>query len=110
MTKLLVVLIALVLAWIWVSRMVRGVLGSPRAAEARSFLRLLQVLQRAAGNQRAGGAGAGAAGTGRSRSAPAGPDRAGALVRCRRCGVHVPEPHLTAGVCGDCLKEEDRTA
>ena len=108
MTRLLVILIALVLAWIWVSRMVRGVFRSPRAAEARSLLRLLQVLQRAAGGHRgAAGAGTGAAAAaGRSAS---GVDRTGALVRCRRCGVHVPEPHLTAGVCGDCLKEEDRT-
>lgn len=76
MTRLLVILIAILLAWIWIARMIRGVLR----------------------------------GTSRSRPATTSDsDRPKALLRCRRCGVHVPETQLTAGVCGSCLNE-DRTA
>ncbi len=105
MTRLLVILIAILLAWLWISRMVRGLLGSSRAAEARSFLRLLQVLRRNA----AGGPGVRGGAARGGPAAGAGGRPASALLRCRRCGVHVPEGQLTAGVCGSCLNE-DRAA
>ena len=105
MTRLLVILIAILLAWMWIARMIRGALRSPRAAEARSLLRLLQVLHRTASGAPTGGGGG-------SRGRPAttsGGKRPKALLRCRLCGVHVPEAQLTAGVCGNC-RNEDRTA
>jgi hypothetical protein len=104
-TRLLVILIAILLAWMWIARMIRGALRSPRAAEARSLLRLLQVLRRTAdGNPSA------RRGPPHSRAAPtSGGGQPKALLQCRRCGVHVPEAQLTAGVCGNCLNE-DRTA
>ncbi|MYH23815.1 MAG: hypothetical protein F4156_01180 [Holophagales bacterium] len=105
MTRLLVILIAILLAWMWIARMIRGALRSPRAAEARSLLRLLQVLRRTAGGGQAGG---GRAPSSRPATGSGG-DRPKALLRCRRCGVHVPEVQLTDGVCGSCMNE-DRTA
>ena len=105
MTRLLVILIAILLAWMWIARMIRGALRSPRAAEARSLLRLLQVLGRSASR---GPAGSGQTPGGRTATTSGG-DRPKALLRCRLCGVHVPEAQLTAGVCGSCLSE-DRTA
>lgn len=104
MTRLLVILIAILLAWMWIARMIRGALRSPRAAEARSLLRLLQVLRRTARGGPTSGGGA-------PRSRPAttsGAGRPKALLRCRLCGVHVPEARLMAGVCGSC-RNEDRT-
>lgn len=102
MTRLLVILIAILLAWMWIARMIRGALRSPRAEEARSLLRLLQVLRRTAGGGPTAGGGAS-----RSRATTtSGGGQPKALLRCRRCGVHVPEAQLTAGVCGNCLNED----
>lgn len=76
MTRLLVILIAILLAWMWIARMIRAALrGVPRSRPATK----------------------------------SDGDRPKALLRCRRCGVHVPEALLTAGVCGSCLNE-NRTA
>lgn len=105
MTRLLVILIAILLAWMWIARMIRGALRSPRAEEARSLLRLLQVLRRTASGAptRGGGAPRGRAAT------TSGGNRPKALLRCRLCGVHVPEAQLTAGACESCRNEDRST-
>ncbi len=100
MTRLLVIAIALVVAWVWAYRQVRRMFARSRSDEVRSVLRFIEMLR-----QGARGPGPAARRSTDAR-APGGEGASSHLVRCPACGVHVPESGLTAGVCSHCRRND----